>query len=114
MARGNCGDEASNSHYITFLPDDGNPNMPRFGNVGPGNNSVVQSSTQLRAQLININDVNKIQLFVNGEAINDFQFDAQRQMLSANLTMRSGNNTVKIKAYNNNGIIVKELIYKRN
>lgn len=114
VARGNCGDEASNSHYITFLPDDGNPNMPRFGNVGPGNNSVVQSSTQLRAQLININYVNKIQLFVNGEAINDFQFDAQRQMLSANLTMRSGNNTVKIKAYNNNGIIVKELIYKRN
>jgi hypothetical protein len=114
IANGNCGDEVSNSHYVTFLPDDGNSSMPRLGNISPGNDATVQANVQIRAQLINIIDADKIQIFVNGEAVRDFQFQTQRQMVTANLAMRMGNNTIKIKAYNNNGIIVKEMTYKRD
>ena len=88
--------------------------MPRFGNISPGNDATVQANVQIRAQLINIIDADKIQIFVNGEAVRDFQFQTQRQMVTANLAMRMGNNTIKIKAYNNNGIIVKEMTYKRD
>lgn len=114
IAKGNCGDQVSHQQFMKFYPDNGNPNQPRFGNVSPVNNSTVSPQTQIRAQLINIVDEERIQVFVNGQSIESFSFDAARQTLTATVSLQSGQNIVKIKAYSDTGIIVREFTYNVN
>lgn len=72
----------------------------------PGQKSSVseKATTTVRASVLNIGNRNDLTFKVNGATSTSFDFDSRTQILIANLTLKSGENTVSIKAQNPFGV----------
>lgn len=71
----------------------------------PRNNSETeQAYINLNASVENVNDKNDINLLVNGRNIYDFNFNRSNGRLDARVALQDGNNTIRIRATNRDGI----------
>lgn len=70
----------------------------------PANNATIESAqVQLSASTAKVSNKGQIQLSLNGQAVSNFNFNLLRGEITANLNLRSGNNTIRIRVQNNDG-----------
>ena len=80
------------------------PKPPTVNISKPRNNSITeQATTSLEASVTNIADKRDIEVLLNGRRIKDFSFNSNRKLVTAQLTLREGNNTITVKAINDDG-----------
>lgn len=78
--------------------------LPVVQITNPINNSeTTEADVMIRATIKNINDKNKIRLTLNGKVVSNFNFDRNRQEVSATVTLLEGNNTIRLEANNEAG-----------
>jgi len=109
-ASNNCG-SVSDSRIIVFqqqfVPNTPQPQMPApivsISNPFTSPHTVEQSAFNLQAQVLNVTGREQIQMTVNGQVFNAFNFNTQTAQLTANLNLNLGTNTVVITASNQIG-----------
>jgi len=70
----------------------------------PTNNATIESpQVQLSASTAKVSNKGQIQLSLNGQAVSNFNFNLLRGEITANLNLRPGNNTIRIRVQNNDG-----------
>lgn len=82
-------------------PASGLPSI-QFLNPPTTNFASPSSSFSLRATVSGVNDKRNIQLFVNGRALGNFNYTGQQ--LTAELSLQSGSNEIRIRASNSAGL----------
>lgn len=77
---------------------------PTVNIVRPTNNSTTETaSISFSANTTKISKRSEISLYLNGQAINNFDFNLFRGTVAANLNLREGNNTIRIQVQNSDG-----------
>ncbi len=80
-----------------------NPPIVRI--YAPRNNSETDRTVaNLDAAIEYVNDPRDINLLVNGRSISNFNFNRSSGRLTANITLQDGNNTIRIRATNRDGV----------
>ena len=67
------------------------------------NSSTTTSRVELIADVKNVTVKSDVDVFLNGNRINNFTFDSRRNEVRSNLTLSSGNNTIRVVGSNNAG-----------
>lgn len=72
---------------------------PRVNIEQPNQNQVSnQPAVQLRASVINVQRKGEVQVLINGRSTNNFSFNLSRQLVSANIPLIPGNNSIEVMA----------------
>ncbi|NRB50328.1 MAG: hypothetical protein HRU41_21800 [Saprospiraceae bacterium] len=107
--------EGNNSIEIQVANNDGqtqdrvnvnfqNANPPTVDIVRPINNSTTETaSISFNANTTKISKRSEIRMYLNGQAITNFDFNLFRGTVTANLNLREGNNTIRIQVQNSDG-----------
>ncbi len=78
--------------------------LPVVQIMSPENNSeTTEASVSIRAKVENVTDKRQVRLTFNGNAINNFSFDRNRQEVTATAILVEGNNTIRLEASNDAG-----------
>ncbi len=100
---GSAQDQAS-IRYIGAVGSAGSSPKPEVSISKPSHNSTSSGNkADLVATVKNVSGKSQIQLKVNGSSISDFTYNNLTKKLSAKVSLRSGNNTILVKATNNKG-----------
>lgn len=77
---------------------------PRVNITDPVNNSTAQQQkVNLRAKIENVRSRNNIRLTVNGGSVNNFTYNSLSGLLTAQVNLVDGNNTISVRATNEDG-----------
>ncbi len=96
------GEDGVGIRYISGVGTATLPKPPIVTITKPSNNATVTTAkTQVKASIKNMPSKNGISLLVNGRGISDFSYSGGN--LSANVSLKAGNNTIQIKAVNSDG-----------
>ncbi len=80
------------------------PRPPIVKITTPANNSEIQAATtEVRAQIEQVSNKGDIALVINGRNSADFSYNAASGQLTARVTLLEGNNTIQIRATNQDG-----------
>lgn len=121
-ASNNCGSVSDNRIIVfqqQFTPNNPQPQMPppivSISNPFVSPHTVEQSAFNLQAQVLNVTGREQIQMIVNGQVFNNFNFSTQSAQLTANLNLNVGENTVVITASNEVGADSQQtiIVYSR-
>lgn len=74
-----------------------------FVNPANNNHSTTQSNFTVESKILNVSSSNQIQLFINGIAQTSFNFNNSNHLLTYNILLNNGVNTIRIVASNNSG-----------
>ena len=76
------------------------PNNPPTVNITtPNSNTTTDTKTAtIKAKILNVSGKNDIRFTFNGSNFNNFTYSTSSKKLSANVTLKEGNNTITIKA----------------
>ena len=75
-----------------------------FVNPAVDGQTIAGIALPMEAQIVGIKSDQEVRLFLNQQEIKDFKYDIVSAKLSSNLTLRPGENEIKILALNKNGI----------
>lgn len=79
-------------------------NPPTVNINQPQNNATVSNNrVPLKVSTRNVNSSGDIQVYINGNRFNNFNFNTGRQEITATLTLENGNNIVLVRVQNNDG-----------
>lgn len=103
-ARNRDGD-AEDGVVIRRIEGDVNlPQPPRITITQPAEGSVSsQKNTEVKAQITKVNSRDDITFTVNGKRLVGFEFSPSNGNFKANISLETGNNTIRIQARNNDG-----------
>ncbi|MEX1002135.1 MAG: hypothetical protein WDZ35_08470 [Crocinitomicaceae bacterium] len=75
---------------------------PEFKPLSPSNFKSVSTAEQLsfKTKVLNVNDKSALTLYLNGSVVRTFSYNGSSQELSAVLSLKGGNNTIKVAAKN--------------
>ncbi len=77
----------------------------------PANNSkTLAKEVRLDAKVLNVYNKNDIELYLNGKSITSFNFNNNSKIVTAKLSLEKGNNTIRVKATNNDGTDEKSVL----
>ncbi len=71
-------------------------------------NTTVKEVT-LEAKVSNINRKNDIEVYLNGQRTTSFNFNTNSQIVNAQISLSKGNNTIRVKATNKDGVDEKSV-----
>jgi hypothetical protein len=78
--------------------------LPSVSIDSPTNNATIESpQVQFSASTTKVSNKGQVQLSVNGQAINNFNLNLLRGQITANLNLRDGNNSIRIRVQNSDG-----------
>ncbi len=90
-------------------------NPPTVDITQPTNNSTTGSKTAVvKAKILNVNSKNDIRFTLNGSNFSNFSYSTSSKILTANVTLKEGTNTVTIKATTADGTDSKTVRVKYN
>jgi len=79
-------------------------NPPTVDITTPNNNATTDTKrAAVKAKILNINSKGDITFTVNGRNSNDFSYSNSSKTLTANVDLKEGNNTIKVKATTGDG-----------
>ena len=103
--------EGSNTISINATTPDGNDsdnvriqynapkNPPTVDITNPNNNTTTDTKrAAIKAKILNIRNENDIKFTVNGRNSNNFSYSISSKILTANVDLKEGNNTISVKA----------------
>ncbi len=80
------------------------PKPPVVDITKPSNNQTFSvAGIQVRATVTNVTSKGQVRLNLNGSNVSNFNFSTSTGLLTANITLKSGNNTIQVTAQNNDG-----------
>ncbi len=89
------------SKSITYTVASSNP--PQVSITRPTARTVSSPSQSVQAKILNVTNKSNISLLLNGARISNFSFNSSTKIMSATVTLRSGTNTIVVKANNTDG-----------
>lgn len=102
-ARNDIGTD-SDSEVAICAPEEENNNVSvEITTPSKQSTTTNQSKATIKAKFENVNSKNEITMLVNGDIFTNFTFSKSSQLLNATITLRTGNNDVRIRAKNANG-----------
>lgn len=96
----NCG-QKTQTIYVNYVPACDNP-IVNFTNPRSGTTSVSNQNIAVQAKISHLGD-GLIQLYVNGRQTNNFNYNNSTGILTSNVTLQNGNNTIQIIVSNSCG-----------
>ncbi len=100
---GSAQDQAS-IRYMGSLGSSASTPKPEVRISKPSHNSTSSGSkADLEATVKNVSGKSQIQVKINGSSTSDFTYNNMTKKLSAKVSLRSGNNTILVKATNSKG-----------
>ncbi len=106
LARNDVGsdEDRDNKRCESYTPPPPPTNKPQVTINTPENNSTATSgTTKLNARIKYVNRKQDVQVKLNGNTINDFSFSQISGVVTANLNLQNGNNTISVWGRNNDG-----------
>lgn len=97
----NSGGEGNKTINVTFAP----PGPPTITLINPSSNSgnTTEPMIMLEASVAGVNMKNQITITLNGNPVNDFNWNAGPQTIMKDMELQPGQNTIVITATNGNG-----------
>jgi hypothetical protein len=90
-------------------------NPPTVDITQPANNSTTSTKTAVvKAKILNINSKNDISFTLNGSNTSNFSYSTSSKVLTANITLKEGANTIVIKATTTDGTDTETVRVKYN
>ncbi len=69
----------------------------------PSSTSTSSAQVALEAKVLNVQRKDQITLTLNGRVVGNFTYNSRSKLVNANLTLNKGQNTIVVKAVNNDG-----------
>ena len=90
-------------------------NLPTVDITQPANNTTTDTKTAVvKAKILNINSKNDIRFTVNGSNTSNFSYSTSSKILTVNITLKEGTNTIVVKATNADGSDTETVRVKYN
>ncbi len=89
------------SKSITYNVVSSNP--PQVNITRPSAKTVTTASQNVQAKILNVTSKNNISLLLNGKSISNFSFNTKTKIMSATVSLKTGRNTIVVKANNSDG-----------
>lgn len=96
----NCG-SVQETIYVNYVPECDNP-IVSFMSPNTSNSSTTNATIAIQAQVKNLGN-GLLQLYVNGQQQTNFNYNASTGLLTSNIALQNGNNSIQIIASNNCG-----------
>jgi hypothetical protein len=102
---------STNIIYVEPEPDCDEPTVA-FILPSQNNTTVSEDEYTIKAMVHNVDNINQIQLLLNGNGVGNFSYDGQTHELSRKLNLDEGNNIIEIRIVTDCGVATSSKIIK--